>query len=290
MHGKVALVTGAASGIGRATALALAREGARLVLCDIDQEGVVRTGKEAADLSECLLTRRVDVSNREHVRNFSEEVHAVIPALDILVNNAGVYINGGLVDLSLDDWDWVISTNLWGAIHCAHFFVPKMIERGAAGHVVNVSSMFGFWIAPDVIGYLTSKFGVFGFSGALHAELKRYGIGVTTVCPGVVNTTLLENMRCRGSGDAEETRSRLERIYRRRNYGPDRVARAIVKAIRKKKRLAFISPESRLMSLAVRFSPGISGIIARVVTGHMFAVTRPDNKRPPSSESLEDKR
>lgn len=289
MYGKVALVTGAASGIGRATALALAREGARLVLCDIDEDGVMRTAEQVSETSECLLSRRVDISDRNDVHGFSEEVHSLVPALDILVNNAGVYINGGLLDLSLEDWDWVISTNLWGAIHCAHFFVPRMIKRSMGGHVVNVSSMFGFWVAPNVIGYLTSKFGVFGFSDALHTELRHYGIGVTTVCPGLVNTSLLQNMRFRGSRDPEAARGRLERFYQWRNYGPDRVANAIVNAIRKNRRFAFPSPESRLMAVVVRLCPTMSRIIGHIAAKYMFDPVLPARKEVAPEESPENR-
>lgn len=266
---KVALVTGAASGIGRATAVALAHEGARLVLCDVNEAALADCASEIERISKCLFARRVDVSNANEVEAFANDVHALVPAVDILVNNAGVHLVGGILDLSLEDWKWVLSVNLWGAIHCSHYFVHKMAERGC-GHVVNVSSMHGFWAAPHVIGYLTGKFGVYGFSEALRADLRPYGIGVSTVCPGMINTRLLENMRYKASPDATAAREHLEGMYRRRDYGPEKVARAIVGAIRRNRRRVFVSPESWLMYRIVRVSPELSAWIGRVTVRRMF--------------------
>ena len=272
IKGRVALVTGAASGIGRATALALAGEGAQLVLADINAEAVAETAREIDAVSRCLLAERVDVSDREAVAAFAERVHRDLPGVDVLVNNAGVYLTGTLLDLSLEDWDWCLSTNLWGVIHMAHFFVPGMVERGAGGHIVNVSSMYGYWPSPGVIGYLTAKFGVFGFSEALREDLRGHGIGVSTVCPGVVRTNLLKTMRLRNDGGPEEkARERLEETYRRRDYGPEHVARAIVKAIRSNRKIVIVSPEARIMYQIERFCPPLSRLIARNAAKRMFS-------------------
>ncbi|MDQ1257988.1 MAG: hypothetical protein QG656_2596 [Candidatus Hydrogenedentes bacterium] len=269
IRGKTALVTGAGSGIGRATAAALAREGTRLVLCDVNAQAldtvVAEIGRDA-----CLLDRVVDVSNREAMRAFAEEVHALVPAVDILVNNAGVYVTGGVLDLSLDDWDWVISIDLWGIIHGIHYFVPPMARRGTPGHVVNMSSMCGFWVAPRVTGYLTAKFGVFGLSEALREDLRGTGIGVTTACPGMINTNLIQTTRLRHAKDEQEQRAHLEQTYLRRNYGPEKVARGILNAIRRNRRLALISPEARIMYYMERFCPSLSRVIARSAMRRML--------------------
>ncbi|MCX5758554.1 MAG: SDR family NAD(P)-dependent oxidoreductase [Candidatus Hydrogenedentes bacterium] len=267
---RVALVTGAASGIGRATAIALARKGAQLVLCDVDATGLDDTAAQVAQISVCRLARSVDVSKSEDVGAFADEVHAQAPAVDVLVNNAGVYVVGGILDLSLEDWDWVLGVNLRGVINCSHFFVRKMAERGAGGHVVNVSSMYGFWPASDVIGYLTSKFGVFGFSEALRADLRGIGIGVFTVCPGVINTNLVKATRLRNTDNADALRNHLQGIYDRRNYGPEKVADAIVRAIQRNRRLVLVSPEARIMYHVNRLCPPLSRIIARASTRRMF--------------------
>ena len=271
IEGKTALVTGAASGIGRATALALAREGAQLVLADINADALSETAREVGGLSRCVMAERVDVSNREAMASFAGQVHAAVPAIDVLVNNAGVYLTGGLLDLSLEDWDWCLSTNLWGVIHGAHFFVPGMVKRGAGGHVVNVCSMYGYWPSPGVIGYLTAKFGVFGFSEALREDLRKHGIGVSTVCPGVVRTNLLKTMRLRNEGEAPAIQERLEETYRHRDYGPEHVARAIVKAIRRNRKIVMVSPEARIMYQIERFCPPLSRLIARNAAKRMFS-------------------
>lgn len=278
--GKSALVTGAASGIGRATALALAAQGARLILCDVDVDGLARVAEEVGARGECLLARRVDVSNLEEMARFAEETHAHVPAVDILVNNAGVYLTGGLLDLTPEDWDWVLSVNLRGVIHGCHLFVPAMLARGAGGHVVNLSSMFGYWAGPGVLGYLTSKFAVFGFSEALREELRPHGIGVSTVCPGIIRTNMVGNMRIRNGGDGEGIRSRLSVMYRRRNYGPEKVAEAIVRAVRGNRGVVLVAPESRLMYHVERFFPWLSRRIAAIAARRMFA---PAAAQPPET-------
>ncbi len=153
---KTALVTGAASGIGRATSIELARRGARLIICDVDEDGLEKTSAEIDQIAQCLLARRVDVASRDEMAALSEEVQSRFDAVDILVNNAGVGLSGGVLDLELADWDWILSINLWGVIHGCHYFVPPMVDRGQGGHVVNLSSFLGFWGIPRAIAYSTS--------------------------------------------------------------------------------------------------------------------------------------
>jgi NAD(P)-dependent dehydrogenase (short-subunit alcohol dehydrogenase family) len=267
--GKVALIAGAASGIGRAAALALARGGAGLILADISAPGLQEARAEVDGCGPCLLTEIVDVSNREQMEAFAERVRRTVPGVDILVNSAGVYLTGGVLDLTLEDWQWSLAANLWGMIHTVHCFVPGMVERGRGGHVVNLASMYGYWPAPGVIGYLTAKFAVFGFSEALREDLRAYRIGVSTVCPGIVHTRLIDNMRFRGG--SEEKRRRLAAFYERRSYGPERVARAILTAIRRNRKLVLVSPEARIMYHMQRFCPPLSCAIARAAAKRMFS-------------------
>ena len=269
IRGKTALVTGAGSGIGQATALALADAGAKLILCDINAKGLETTVAAMHD-GDCLLQRNVDVSNRTAMSAFADEVHNIVPAVDILINNAGVYVTGGVLDLSLEDWDWVLSVDLWGVIHGLHYFVPPMVQRGIPGHIVNVSSMCGFWIAPEVTGYLTAKFGVFGLSEALREDLRGTGIGVTTACPGMINTNLIQTTRFRHAEDEEKRREQLKEAYQRRNYGPEKVAKGILKAIRKNQQIALISPESKIMYYMERYCPPLSHYIARRAFKRLF--------------------
>ena len=256
--GKTTLVTGAASGIGRETALAFARRGADLVLCDIDEAGLAETEGRARELGREVLCRRVDVSSREEMAAFAEAVHERAPAVDILVNNAGVAIGGGFLHTSLDDWEWIQGINLTGVIHGCHFFAPAMVERGRGGHIVNVSSLAGIVASAALAAYATTKFAVFGLSEALREELAPHGIGVTAVCPGIINTPITSSARLRGPMmNRPDARPKMIEVYRRRNYGPDRVAENILKAIARNRAVAPISPEAWVAYYLKRFAPGL---------------------------------
>ena len=200
LEGKLAVISGGGSGIGRATALALARRGARVAACDLNADSLAALREALAGQGAEVLTECVDVSSRDAVAAFAARVEAECGAPDILINSAGVYVAGSALELSLEDWDWVIAANLWGVIHMCHFFLPRMIAAGRGGHVLNLASMYGYWPSPCVAGYLTSKFGVFGYSEALREDLRPHGVRVSTVCPGIVNTGLVHTMRIRTGG------------------------------------------------------------------------------------------
>jgi NAD(P)-dependent dehydrogenase (short-subunit alcohol dehydrogenase family) len=259
LDGTTALVTGAGSGNGRATALALAAGGARLIVCDVDEAtlgDVERTLGPA-----CLMARRVDVADRAAMRAFAAEVHGRVAALDILVNNAGVGLQGGVLDTSLEDWDWVLGINLGGVIHGCHFFAPPMVAR-RRGHIVNVSSMLGYFGAPGILGYCTSKFAVFGLSESLRAELVPHGVQVSTICPGMIDTSILAGTRFRGDV-GEGAREKSQALFHKRNYTPEKVAKGIVDAIRKGTAVRPISPEAWTIYLVKRFAPGLLGPLGR---------------------------
>src|SRR6266516_482398 len=203
LSGRTVLVTGAGSGIGRETALLAARRGARLVICDVNEAG----------------------------------------AVDLLVNNAGVALAASFLETELEDWDWILGINVMGVVHGCQFFVPKMVERGAGGHVANVSSMAGYHASPALVAYSATKFAVLGLSEALREELRPHRIGVTAICPGIINTPITRNARARGEADDPQVRDRLVSLYERRNYGPERVARNLLKAVERNRSVAPIAPE-----------------------------------------------
>jgi NAD(P)-dependent dehydrogenase (short-subunit alcohol dehydrogenase family) len=260
LKGKTALVTGAASGIGRATTAALAAEGARVIVCDVNQAGLAEVTAQLG--SACPLSRRVDVADREAMRAFAAEVHALVPALDILVNNAGVALEGGLLETSLEDWDWLLGINLGGVVHGCHFFVPPMAARGS-GHVVNISSMLGYFAAPRLAAYVASKFAVLGLSESLRAELAPHGVAVSAICPGMINTGILAATRFRGHPATETTRHRAQAIFARRNFGPDKVARAVLSAIRRDIAVLPVAPEAWTLYWLKRLTPGLLGPLGR---------------------------
>jgi short-subunit dehydrogenase len=183
--------------------------------------------------------------------------------VDLLVNNAGVGLAAGLLDTELDDWDWIVAINVMGVVHGCHFFVPKMVERGTGGHVANVSSMAGFHASPALVAYSATKFTVLGLSEALREELRPHRIGVTAICPGIINTPITRNARARGKADDPVLRERLVALYQRRNYGPDRVAHNILKAVERNRSVAPIAPEAWLAYAIKRVSPRLAGWTAR---------------------------
>jgi NAD(P)-dependent dehydrogenase (short-subunit alcohol dehydrogenase family) len=257
LEGKTALVTGAGSGIGQQTALAFARRGAHVVICDLSKEGLDQTAGRIESLGRGGVTAEVvDVADAQQMQSFADRVHERVHAVDVLMNNAGVAIAGGFLDTSLPDWDWILGVNLKGVIHGCHCFVPKMVERGAGGHVVNVASAAGYLGSAELAAYCTTKFAVVGLSESLRDELSPHGIGVTAVCPGLINTPITRAAKLVGRDFDEGMRDEMVRTYERRGYTPERVARNILKAVQKDRAVAPIAAEAWVMYYAKRLFPG----------------------------------
>ncbi len=258
LGGKSVLVTGAGSGIGKETALAFARRGANLVVCDVNESGLQETEGQIRALGCDVLAQRVDVAQRDEMRAFATAVHAKVEAVDVLMNNAGVGMGAGFLDTELDDWDWIIGINLRGVVHGCHFFIPPMVKRGRGGHVINVASAAAFAATEQLAAYSTTKFAVLGLSEALRDELLRHRIGVTAVCPGIINTPITGSSRMRGPNATEAIRRRMIEIYQWRNYGPERVARNILKAVQRNRAVAPVSPEAWFIYYLKRLLPGVA--------------------------------
>ena len=269
LRGKTALVTGAGSGIGRETAFALGRAGADVCICDLNENGLEETAAALRARGRTVLARRVDVADRGAMADFAAAVHAQVPAVDVLVNNAGVGLGGGFLDTTLEDWDWILGINLRGVVHGCHFFVPPMVARGRGGHVVNIASAAGFVASADLSAYATTKFAVVGLSEALRDELHPHRIGVTAVCPGIINTPITGSARMRGPNASPETRAALVAFYKKRNYGPERVAANILKAIGRNRAVAPVSPEAWAMYYLKRLLPGLTARLNRGATERM---------------------
>jgi NAD(P)-dependent dehydrogenase (short-subunit alcohol dehydrogenase family) len=265
LAGKTALVTGAGSGIGRATALALGRRGASLVVCDVNDVGLAETAAAVRALGRDVLARRVDVASADEMQAFAEAVHAQVEAVDILMNNAGVGLGAGTLHTTLEDWRWIIGVNLWGVVHGCHFFVPAMVRRRRGGHVVNVASAAGYVATEPLAAYSTTKFAVVGLSEALRDELMPHAIGVTAVCPGLINTPITQTSPLRGPEATPESRAYMVEVYRRRNYTPERVAENVLKAIQRNRAVAPISPEAWVMYFLKRLAPGLVARLNRAV-------------------------
>jgi NAD(P)-dependent dehydrogenase (short-subunit alcohol dehydrogenase family) len=263
LHGKTVLVTGAGSGIGRETALLAAQRGADLAICDVSAEGLAATEAQARAGGRDVIARQVDVSDREQMREFAAAVNGAAGPVDLLVNNAGVGLGAGLLESELEDWDWIVSINVMGVVHGCHFFIPPMVARGQGGHVANVSSAAGFFATPSLVAYTATKFAVLGLSESLRAELAPHGIGVTAICPGIINTPITQNSRLRGEAAEPGRREQVVNAYRRRNYGPDRVAKNILRAVERNRIVAPISPEAWFAYGMTRLSPRLANWTAR---------------------------
>lgn len=257
LSGKRCLITGAASGIGRATALACARRGADLFLTDRNGAGledVVAEIREAGGTVSHLGT--ADVSDHDAVVALAEEVHALAPSMDVVMNIAGISTWGKIEQLEHDHWRRTIEINLMGPISVLECFVPPMIEAGRGGHVVNVSSVAGLFGLPWHAPYSASKFGLRGVSEVLRFDLRKHGIGVSLVCPGAVKTPLVGTVEIVGV-DRESPRIRkLIALFERRAVSPESVAERIVEAVEKNRYLVFTSPDGRILHWVQRkFSP-----------------------------------
>jgi NAD(P)-dependent dehydrogenase (short-subunit alcohol dehydrogenase family) len=256
--GQNVLITGAASGIGRETAFAFGELGARLILVDIDREGLERTALLCDKLGAEADVHVADVASESAMQALAARVHERVPALDVLVNNAGVGVAGSFVGTKPAVWDWAIGINVKGVVHGCHFFLPAMIERGRGGHVVNVASVAGLVATKQMPVYCATKFAVVGLSEALRGELKPHRIHVSTICPGVVNTPITRNVRLSGNLESDRSFSeRVSQLYAKRNYGPERVAAAIVQAVEKGGGLVPVTPESWAFYYAKRLAPNL---------------------------------
>ncbi|QQC90290.1 SDR family oxidoreductase [Streptomyces alfalfae] len=265
--GQLVLVTGAAGGIGRATAFAFAEAGARVVAVDRDAEGAARTAELARLIgAPDAWGETVDVSDEQAMEKLAEKVTREYGVVDVLVNNAGIGLSGPFLDTSTADWKEVLDVNLWGVIHGCRLFGRQMAERGQGGHIVNMASAAAFQPSRALPAYGTSKAAVLMLSECLRAELAGQDIGVSAICPGIVNTGITSTARFTGV-DAEEEkrrRKRSSRLYGLRNYPPEKVADAVLRAVAENRAVVPVTPEARSARLLSRFAPKALRAVARL--------------------------
>lgn len=265
--GQLVLVTGAAGGIGRATALAFAEAGARVVAVDVDAEGAARTAESSrrAGAPEAWA-ETVDVSDEQAMEKLAERVATEYGVIDVLVNNAGIGLSGAFLDTTFEDWRKVLDVNLWGVIHGCRLFGRQMAERGQGGHIVNIASAAAYLPSRSLPAYSTSKAAVLMLSECLRAELAGRKIGVSAICPGIVNTGITSTARFAGV-DAEEEKRRQRRtakLYGLRNYPPEKVAEAVLRAVVRDQAVVPVTPEARGGRLMSRFAPRALRALARL--------------------------
>ncbi|EKF74524.1 short chain dehydrogenase [Alcanivorax hongdengensis A-11-3] len=264
--GRLVVITGAGSGIGRETALAYGRRGAQVLCTDISAEAAEATAEVIRREGGLALSRKADVSSSRSMEALARYVDKELGAPDVLVNNAGVGLSGSLLDTSVKDWQQVLGVNLWGVIHGSRLFSRQMIDQGKGGHIVNLASAAAFMPSRMLPAYATSKSAVLMFTECLRAELAEHGIGVSAICPGVIDTPITRRTRFVGVDDDEQERLRdnAQRLYHRRAYTPDRVAAAIIEAVEDNRAVAPVSPEAVGMQWLGRFAPGLARNLAQV--------------------------
>ncbi|MGH8461021.1 MAG: SDR family oxidoreductase [Stenotrophobium sp.] len=247
LENKKCLITGAASGIGKAVAVAAAREGAELFLTDINAPALKNVAAEIRSSGGRIgACEAMDIADFEAVKAFAERIHAKSGSLDILMNIAGIAVWGGVDKLEHRQWKRTIDINLMGPIHVLESFIPAMIEAGRGGHLVNVSSAAGLFGLPLHAAYSASKFGLRGVSEVLRFDLRRYGIGVSLVCPGGVNTGLVDTVEIQGVDKNNPKVIKLRKHFQKRAVTPEKAAAAIIKGIKANRYMVFTSPDIRV--------------------------------------------
>ncbi len=247
LRGRRVLITGAASGIGRATAVAAAREGAQLVLTDRDDDGLQAAAREIRDGGGTVLTAQAfDVSDHDAVRAFAEAVHAEHGSMDVVMNVAGISTWGAVENLEHHHWRRTIDIDLMGPIHVIECFVPPMIEAGRGGHLVNVSSAAGLFGLPWHAPYSAAKFGLRGVSEVLRFDLRRHGIGVSLVCPGGVDTGLVRTVDIVGVDRDDPHFTKLTGRFQRHAVTPEQAAKAILDGVRRNRYWVYTSRDIQL--------------------------------------------
>ena len=252
--GRVAAITGAASGIGRALAVQLAEQGCHLALSDVDDAGLAETVALCEGNGVKVSSHHVDVASRDAVLAWADEVVGDHGRVNMIVNNAGVAVSADVTRMSFEDFDWLIGINLLGVVNGTMAFLPHL-ERSGEGHVVNLSSVFGLVPVPTQSAYNTAKYGVRGFTDALRMELEiaRSCVSATTVHPGGVKTNIVRNARFDESSIAmagdEDPSVGFDRIAR---TTPEQAAAQIIAAVRRDKRRVLVGPDAKLFDLLGR--------------------------------------
>jgi NAD(P)-dependent dehydrogenase (short-subunit alcohol dehydrogenase family) len=254
LQGRTAVVTGAASGIGQAIALSLARRGCHLALADVDDEGLQRTAAESISNEVRVSRHHLDVADADAVAAFPARVTADHTGVDILVNNAGVALGGTFEQVAEADFEWLFAINFWGVVRMTRAFLP-LLHKSEEARIVNISSVFGLIAPPGQTAYCASKFAVHGFSESLRHELARTNIGVTVVHPGGVATSISNNARMAQGLSAEDVAERRKRAEAFLRLSPAVAGEVIVRGIENRKARVLVGGDARRMAIIERLLP-----------------------------------
>jgi len=286
-EGKVAAITGAGAGMGRALAIALAREGCHLALADKNPQGLAQTlelARAAALLPLRMTTQVLDVAERQALFDWAAATDAEHGGVNLVFNNAGVALSSTIEGMSQEDLDWIIGINFWGVVHGTQAFLPYLKQTGH-GHIINTSSVFGLFAQPGMSAYNASKFAVRGFTESLRQELDLMDIGVSATCvhPGGIKTDIARSSRIRDNvkglliDNEEQARADFEKLF---ITDADQAARAILHGVRKNRRRVLIGRDAHTLDLLVRLLPSAYQALVVFVTRRMSPSgkrkTRPD--------------
>jgi len=251
--GKVAVVTGAGSGIGQALAIELARSGAKLAISDVDVDGLAGTEERLKAIGAPVRTDRLDVTEREAFLAYADAVNDHFGTVNQIYNNAGIAFNGDVETSQFKDIERVMDVDFWGVVNGTKAFLPHLIASGN-GHVVNVSSVFGLFSVPGQAAYNSAKFAVRGFTEALRQEMILAGhpVKVTTVHPGGIKTNIVRNMTAVEGFDKDEMVQTFDK--RLANTSPQKAARIILDGVRKNKARVLVGPDAKVLDIIVRLT------------------------------------
>lgn len=253
---KVAFVTGAASGIGRALAVKLAEKGARtIVITDVNEQGLNETADLVRQKQVNVIARPLDVADRGAFEDLVHETIDTQGGIDLVFNNAGVTVTNTTNDMSYEDFEWLMNINFWGVVHGTKSVLPHMLAKNE-GHIVNISSIFGFIGVPTQSTYCAAKFAVRGFTESLVHELAGTGVHATTVHPGGIKTNIVNNARhkLQDGSNKDDMAANFEKMAR---TTPDEAAEVILKGVTRNKKRVFIGLDAHIISRLVRWFPGL---------------------------------
>lgn len=259
LNGKVAAITGAASGIGRALALELAQRGCDVAISDVDEVGLAETASQVTAFGVKVTSTILDVAKKEAVHAWADEVVNDHGKVNMIFNNAGVALGGTVQDTDYNDYEWIMGINVWGVVYGTKAFLPH-IKRAGEGHIINISSVFGLFAQPSQSGYNMSKFAVRGFTESLRQELdiENGSVSATCVHPGGIKTNIARNARMSSSvgdlvgGDVENMRDKFESMF---ITTPEKAAKTILAAVMKNKRRVLIGPDAQVLDVMQRSLP-----------------------------------
>ncbi len=255
LEGKVAAITGAGSGIGRATAILLAKKGCNVAISDINEKGLEETAKSCLEHGVKVSTHRLDVANKQDFYDWAEKVVQEFGSVNIIINNAGVALGATVESMQYEDFEWLMGINFWGVVYGTKAFLPHLKASGE-GHIVNISSLFGLVGVPTQSAYNAAKFGVRGFTESLIQELtlEKSCVSATSVHPGGIKTNIAKAARVTETPGVVDKKSTadFEKMF---ITPPSKAAEQIVNAINKKQRRLVIGIDAKILSFIQRVMP-----------------------------------